>query len=57
MVFTIFGFISVGKIKIPPASMKSLADCENLFSNSLQKACSDFLEAACDSQNSSESRL
>jgi hypothetical protein len=30
--------------------MKSHVDCENLFSNSLQNACSGFLRAACDSR-------
>ena len=59
MVFTILGCISVrkSKVKFLPGSMKSLTDYENLFSNSIQKACSGFPIAACDFKNSPESRL
>ncbi len=45
------------KMKFLYASMKSLTNCENPSSNLLQRACSGFPEAACDSKNCSESRL
>ncbi len=45
------------KMKFLLTSMKPLTNCENSSSNPLQRACSGFLMAACDSKSCSVSRL
>jgi hypothetical protein len=68
MILTLLGLLFLKKIhnniKFLLASLKSLNNCDNLFCNTLQGACSVFSitacvkivpKAPCDPENSSES--
>jgi hypothetical protein len=50
-------FVRTSRIRFLLATMESLTNCEHPSSNSLQRACSGFPIAACDSKSCIESSL
>jgi hypothetical protein len=50
-------FVGTSRIRFLFATMESLTNCDNPSSNSLQRACSGFPIAACDSKSCIESSL